>query len=307
MFARHLLLILLLVPALADAEWTLSRQDGAPPEIVPETRAAGSGLPDGLIATHDGRGDIAAAWYEEPTTRYAHGIMGDRVEAGTLAVRARDGAEHRLALPVSEVFEDRYPRLADLDGDGRVEIITIRSASHAGAALTIYGLEAGRLRERATTAFIGTPNRWLNIAGIAPFLGNDHLQIAYVTTPHIGGTLRLIGFEAGRLHSFGREYGFSNHWIGSRELRLSATMRHAGMRSGVDSGASGQNHADKLLLALPSAGRNELRIMAFAEEGPDQVASVPVPGRIDKAIGRTDNGFVIGLSNGEVYRVEFAP
>ena len=191
-------------------------------------------------------------------------------------------------MPASEVFEDRYPRLADLDGDGTVEVITIRSSSRAGAAVTIYGVEDERLVERATTEFIGSANRWLNIAGIAPYLGGPDLQIAYVTTPHIGGTLKLIGFEDGVLTRHGEAYGFSNHWIGSRELRLSATARIDGA----------------LALAVPSANRAALRIMRFLPAGPEEIAAIDLPGRIDKAIGRTATGFVVGLTNGDVFTVE---
>lgn len=273
------------------AEWSITRYDGAVPYIADETTAAGGGLPDGLVATHEG-GDIEAAWYDEPTDRYRHGIMGDAIEAGALVVQTPDGSEHRLRLPDAEVFEDRYPRLADLDGDGTVEAVTIRSSAYAGAAVTIYGLEGERLVEKATTAFIGTPNRWLNIAGIAAYLGADDdepaLQIAYVTTPHIGGSLKLIGYRRGALSIHGEAYGFSNHWIGSQELRLSADMMIDG----------------RLTLALPSANRRALRVMAFGRNGPENTAAITLPGRIVRAIGRVDDGFIVGLDTGEAYRVE---
>lgn len=277
-----------LSPATAMAAgWTFSPFAGVPPEIVTETQARGGGLPDGLIATTTG-GDIRAAYYDEPTTRYAHGIMGDAIEAGTLVAEGADGEQYRLALPQSEVFEDRYPRLADLDADGTTEVITIRSSSRAGAAVTIYGLDDGHLVQKATTEFIGRANRWLNIAGIAPFLGGGALQIAYVTTPHIGGTLAIVGLKGGKLTRHGDAYDFSNHWIGSRELRLSATMMIDGA----------------LALALPSADRATLRIMRFSEAGPIDVTAIRMPGRIDKAIGRTARGFVVGLTNGSIWAVE---
>lgn len=273
----------------AIAEWQVAPSANHPSEIVVETRKAGGGLPDGLIATSP-TGDIASAYYVGPTKRYAHGIMGDAVEAAGLVVETRDGRKLSIELPDAEVFEDRYPRLADLDDDGTVEVITIRSSTRAGAAVTIYGVRGGRLVQKATTAFIGRANRWLNIAAIAPFLGGDNNQIAYVTTPHIGGTLHLISYESGVLSDHGSAYGFSNHLIGSRELRLSAMM--------VIDGA--------LALALPSANRAALRIMRFGDNGPVEIAAVPLPGRIDKAIGRTARGFVVGLSDGTVLAVKAA-
>lgn len=271
----------------ASADWQVTPLASQPQDIVVETQVRGGGLPDGLVATHTG-GDISSAVYVGPTKRYAHGIMGDAIEASVLSVTTNDGREISLELPYSEVFEDRYPRLADLDGDGAVEVITIRSSASAGAAVTIYGLSDGALVQKATTPFIGRSNRWLNIAAIEPFLGGDAKQIAYVTTPHIGGTLKLIGYENGASRQYGDAYGFSNHWIGSRELRLSATM----MIDGV------------LALALPSANRGTLRIMTFAKSGPEQIAAIQLPGRIDKAIGRTPHGFVVGLNVGTVLAVE---
>lgn len=267
---------------IGQAEWRAVPFAGSLTELTHETRQAGGGLPDGLITTHEG-GDIATAFYDEPTERYGHGIMGDAIEAGRLSIITHAGQRHDLDLPQSEVFEDRYPRLADLDGDGLVEVITIRSSVHEGAAVTIYGLESGHLRQKATTPFIGRSNRWLNIAGIAPFVNGEGLQIAYVTTPHIGGTLALVSYQQGVLRHLGDAYGFSNHAIGSRELRLSAI--------GTANG--------RPILALPSADRRHLRIMSFGQPKPQDIASVPLPARIDKAIAATASGFVVGLRDGQ--------
>jgi hypothetical protein len=43
-------------------------------------------------------------------------------------------------LPETEVFEDLAPRLADLDGDGKAEIIVVQSHRDLGARLAVYGL-----------------------------------------------------------------------------------------------------------------------------------------------------------------------
>jgi hypothetical protein len=134
-----------------------------------------------------------------PTTRYGHSILGDAVEAGELIVKSAKGRTFSLVLPPSEVFEDRYPRLADLDGDGTVEVVAIRSSLSFGASVAVYGLRKGTVMELASTPFIGRANRWLNIAGIARFRGRRGRETAYVQAPHIGGTLFLYAFEQGRL------------------------------------------------------------------------------------------------------------
>lgn len=281
-------------PAMAEGGWTgeaVNAADFADP--VPETRQrAPDGLPDGLVAKRS-NGDIRAAWYGAPTTRYGHAVLGDGVEAGSLVVTTAGGRTLELVLPDSEVFEDRYPRLADLDMDGSTEIVTIRSSLAQGASVTVYGLQDGDLVERATTGFIGRANRWLNIAGIADFDGNPGLEIAFVRTPHIGGTLFFYTFEAGSLSNVGAIDGFSNHFIGSRELRLSAV-----------SDVNGDGRAD---IALPSDNRRVLRIVGFAGNGPAELAHIPLSARVDKAIGVEGNGkdvaFIVGLDDRSTVRI----
>ncbi|MBV6658846.1 MAG: hypothetical protein KI785_13875, partial [Devosiaceae bacterium] len=99
------------------AAWEAAPSSTSTRSLAERCSPAPNGLPDGCVA--QGAADIARAWYEAPTRRYAHAILGDAIEAGTLAVRTRAGATLRFVLPDNEVFEDRTPRLVDLDGDGR--------------------------------------------------------------------------------------------------------------------------------------------------------------------------------------------
>jgi hypothetical protein len=281
---------------LAQERWSASRLDGSsvPETIVKETRQmVPHGLPDGLIEAYGGKGDITASWYADPTTRYGHGILGDAIEASRLIVRMRGGRQLAFSLPETEVFEDRYPRLADLDRDGTTEIVTIRSSVSLGASVTVYGVAGNRLVQRATTGFIGLANRWLNIAGIADFRGTGKMQIAFVRTPHIGGTLLIYDLDESGLKQVGVLDGFSNHVIGSREMRLSALAD-----------INGDGRMD---LALPSADRRRLRIVGFAGGTLTEFASARVPARIDKAIAVKGSGqaarFVVGLENAEIHEI----
>lgn len=281
-------------PALSETRWAITPLDPAdyPAEIVPDTRElAGAGLVDGRIATHEG-GDIIRAWYSRPTERYRHAILGDGVEAGQLNVITANSRTLEKRLIKIEVFEDQTPRLADLDGDGSVEVITIRSSMAQGASMTIYGLQGRRLVEKASTGFYGRPNRWLNIAGIGAFTGGKYKEIAIVTTPHIGGTLFFYRYDGGRLTKLSAATGFSNHEIGSREMRLSA-MRDINSDGGID-------------LAVPSDDRKSLRIMGFSGRNLKALAVAKLPAAIDKAIGLAKgekDGFIVGLDNGGIYKV----
>jgi len=257
----------------------------------PAGKAGNARLPDGGLATAEA-GDIRKAWFAGPTEMYRHGILGDPIEAAMLIAEDSGGARYAITAGADAVFEDLQPRLADLDGDGRNEIVAIRTFTHAGASIAVYGLAGGNLTLLAQTPPIGLSFRWRNPSAIADFDARPGLEIAEVVTPHIGGTLRLWNFNrrAARLDEIANAYGFSNHFIGSRELRLSAA---------ADIDGDGLSE-----LALPSADRKTLRIMAFVAGKATEVAAVQLPGRIDKAIGviAEANGpaFVTALESGEL-------
>lgn len=287
------LLLLLFFFILPDArvlaqDWRM-QQLGAVSDTVFAERCsrAPSGLPDGCQVRGDG--DIRSAWYITPTTRYAHGILGDAIEAGGLRVALATGAEVTLTLPDDQVFEDRTPHLADLDGDGRTEVITIRSSVRLGGSVAVYGVRDGGLVELGATPFIGRANRWLNIAGIADFTGRGSLQIAFVETPHIGGTLKLAAFDGQSLQVVARLDGFSNHAIRSREQRLS-----------VVADMDGDGLAD---LLLPNARRDHLIAVTFRPRL-EQLVSLPLDGTVEQLSGETENRrALVRLRSGSVWQV----
>lgn len=268
-------------------------------QISTETgRPAPNGLPDGLVAVMQYPGPIKEAWYSRPTGRYGHGILGDAIEAGGLVVVDADGKQHELILPDELVFEDRTPRLIDLEGFGNTHVVTILAHRGKGAAIAVYGLEKGKLTQLAQTPFIGRSNRWRNVAGIADFDGDGHLQIAEVVTPHIGGTLKFWTWKKGELLASGDAYGFSNHFIGSPEQRLSAVGDFDD--DGVED------------IALPSDDRKSLRIIGFSGKANGKktikdLGSVAFPARINRAIDiRFDEDktiLTVGLDDDTVWEV----
>lgn len=273
------------VSSASAQDWQL-RQLGAVNDSVFIERCsrAPSGLPDGCVVR--GNGDVRSAWYVAPTTRYAHGILGDAIEAGGLRVELASGAQTTLSLPDDQVFEDRTPRLADLDGDGRTEIIAIRSSTRLGGSVAVYGVRGEALVELGATPYIGRSNRWLNIAGIADFTGQGGLQVAFVETPHIGGTLKLAAFQGNAMQVVAQIGGFSNHGIRSREQRLSAV-------ADVD--------GDGLMdIILPNARRDQILAVTF-RPNVLRLAQLPIADTIEqlandgqsrRALVRTRNGSV---------------
>lgn len=188
--------------------------------------AAQHRLPDSQAA--QGRNDVAWAWLGSPTSRYPHTALGAPVHAGSLhaLVATPSGVQRELAysLPLHRVFEDRVPRLADLDGDGRDEIIVIEADAIRGAALVVFGVRAQALTELARGPYVGAPFSWLNPVGVADFDGDGRLDIASVTTPHIGGVLTLHHFRPPRLEPYAKALDVSNHRMGALEQRLAAIV-----------------------------------------------------------------------------------
>lgn len=250
-------------------------------------------LPDGIVA--QGEADIAAAWLTGPTERYHHGVLGDAIEASGLAVETVDGTVLTLDLDPGSVFEDRIPRLHDLDGDGMDEIILVRSYLDRGAALTVAGVRDDRLRILAESPPIGVAHRWLNPVGAADFDGDGATEIAFVRTPHIGGTLLLYRWQEGALTEVHKAHGFSNHAIGTRELGLSAILD-----------ADGDGIAD---IALPDSSRRILRVVTFAGSSFRELTRVehgsPVTSRIAVLNGEGKTALAYTLADGSVIGVSF--
>ena len=252
--------------------------------------ATQSDLPDGGVAHAPGAGAVTA-WYGQPTARYGHGVLGDAIEAGSLVAIDETGRSHALVLPETQVFEDITPRLADLDGDGRNEVVTIRSTVSSGAAVAVYGIVGQHLTELASTRPIGRPNRWLSIAGIADFVGDGTMQLAVVKTPHIGGVLEILAMRGGDLVSlYPKQTGYSTHFIGSRDVSLA-------LAGDLDGDGAAE-------LALPDATRRRLVVLRFGR-AVETVFAVDTPGRIYQPIKMDGmRRLAVPLDNGETIKIE---
>jgi VCBS repeat protein len=164
----------------------------------------------GAAAAADVSRDITGASYSAPTTRYAHGVLGDEIEYGALELQFADGSHRRFTLPENMVFEDLQPRLADVTGDGSPEVITVETSLTLGARLTVWNRD-GRL---ASTPHIGRSNRWLAPVGAADLDGDGNIEIAYIDRPHLARILRIWRFEDGGLTEMAQQRGLTNHQIG---------------------------------------------------------------------------------------------
>ncbi|MCW8916329.1 MAG: VCBS repeat-containing protein [Magnetovibrio sp.] len=248
-------------------------------------------LPDGNVA--EGRQDIRKAWLSAPTTRYTHGVLGDNIEAGAIAVELQNGERLTFTLPTESVFEDRYPRLRDIDSDGRDEIIVVKSSNSQGAALVILGVRDNQLKILAETKPIGKPFRWLNPIDMGDFDGDGKNELAYVETPHIGGTLRVVKWQDDQLVEVHSAFGFSNHVIGTVDLQLSTVLDANG--DGIDD------------LIIPNTLRTVLHIITFKGGEYTELFSIDLGEPMTRL--KTDYAFmralIIDLASGNTAGIRF--
>ena len=158
---------------------------------------------------------LTEARYDAPTRHYPHAVLGDDVEYSALVLRDSAGTRYRVELPADgPVFEDLQPRLWDVTGDGRAEVVVVESHPTRGARLVVYGLTQTGLREIAATPNIGTRFRWLAPIGAADMDGDGHVEIAYIDRPHLARLLRVWRYSAGELTEVAQTSGLTNHRIG---------------------------------------------------------------------------------------------
>lgn len=239
-----------------------------------------------------GTRDIRAAWFALPTERYDHGVLGDRIEAAALKVETASGAVLSHELTDKSVFEDLTPRLADIDGDGRDEIIAVHSYQNGGAAVALFGIRNGGLVRLAESDPVGLPHRWLNPIGAGDFDGDGTSGIAVIRTPHIGGILILYRWAGKRLMETARRSGFSSHVMGSTVLGMSALLDLDG-DGGQDILVPDQ---DRTTLKAVSNTGGDIRILWSIPNGERIVTSI-VTADLD---GHGEADIVYGLADGSV-------
>ncbi len=166
--------------------------------------------------------EIQSARLIAPTDRYDHGVLGDAVEWGALRLTVNlcppcasiKKATLDHVLPVSRVFEDTTARLADLDGDGRPEVIVVETDLALGASLAVYDTHG----KRAATPYLGQTHRWLAPAGTGDFDGDGRIEIAYVDRPHLQRDLVFVRLAGDQLLEVARVPNLTNHRIGDAQI-----------------------------------------------------------------------------------------
>ncbi len=234
-----------------------------------------------------------------PTDRYAHGVLGDDIEAGGFGIvgglAAINATRVAILLDEPDVIEGISPMLADVDDDQIVEVIVTVANANTGARIVAYEIDGTVVAE---TEPIGRGNRWRNQLAVAPTGPDGEVELIDVRTPHIGGTLQFFQRSGERFELVAAIDGYSTHEIGSRNLDL-----------GIVTDADGDGRLD---VVLPTQDRRELHAVTRTTDGAEVVGAFPLeaPLSTNVAAQRTGDGddpeaeaeviYAVGTSDGTV-------
>lgn len=205
------------------SEGAIALVAGLPDAVQVLDRLAIGALPDARVSvTPEGEALVLT----QPTTRYAHGVFGDTVEAGAMTgvrVAARTlSLSVLLRLRPELVLEDRRIVVADVDGDGSADAVMTRAALAHGASVLALSRTEGRWDLLALGRPIGQPRRWEHTVGVADLDGSGAPTVVSVRTPHAGGVLQALRRKGSGLEIIARRPGVASHVLGSRNLDQAA-------------------------------------------------------------------------------------
>ncbi len=168
------------------------------------------------------KGEVMRARLVDPVDRYDHRVLGAGPDWGRLDITVNTCldcvglhlSDVIVTLPPTHVFEDIEARVADLDGDGRDEVVVVETDMARGATLAVYDASG----KRAATRPVGQTHRWLAPAGIGDFDGDGRVEVAYVDRPHLAHELVFLRYDTGTLTEIARATGFTNHRFGQEVI-----------------------------------------------------------------------------------------
>lgn len=252
-------------------------------------RAPVDALLDGRIVRFDlaANSDPKLFVLAAPSTRYAHGVLGDAIEPTALKMIDPHSlqVESTLSLPEPYVFEDLSVRPVKLGG--RHYLALVRSSDNAGSGVALIGLEKGELAIIATGPEIGRGQRWMNL--LVPRSANDTdagAVLYAVETPHIGGRLHRYALKGRRLEATFVADGVSTHAIGSRVLDAYVFLSPTRM-------------------IVPNQARNALRLLDCAAEC-REVKQWTLSGTVVTNLVLTRDSVWVGTSDRKLQRLGIA-
>ena len=251
---------------LSPAEGKLAFVDGNGDLVIQNddgeiARLAVNALPDARLLLDEYRRILLLT---DPTTRYDHGVLGDKVEAGSVTLVETEPEPRvlrHLVLPPEIVAEGIAPLWVDLSGDGAREVILTLSDAEQGAQVVIFDETGTPL---AGGAPAGRAHHWRHVVAVGPLGPDGELELVDVLTPHIGGVVEFYRMGDHRLDVLAELAEYGSHSMGSRNL---------------DSPGIGDfDGDDRQELLVPDQSRRNLAAIRHSTEGAEEIWALPVGG-----------------------------
>lgn len=271
--------------------------NGAPPEI--RLDSAGSQvvsaygeqslfenkLADSRVVTD---GDIAVALVDL-SDQYDHAILGDRFEAKAFEVFNRcTGERTKTTVESQDVIEGISAMLADIDGDGALDVLVTISNAEDGSRLAAYKLDGTLIAESEP---IGQGGRWRNQLAVAPVGPNGEVEIVDVRKPHATGEVEYLRLLEGSLVVVADEPGFTNHVIRTQNLDR-----------GIIADADGDGQLDVIVL---TRSLTEIAVITRVEGGVETRMLTTLDAEVSSNISAAELptgtvSFAVGTEDGQI-------
>lgn len=226
-------------------------------------------LPDSRIVIDDIDNDDfeEVLLLSNPTIRYPHGALGDKIESERVLILENCGDIHDmfkfclknvLQPPDNKVFESLSPIVVNLSSsnNGYKQITLIASDDEVGSNIVIYGMDSKMI---FSSEPIGKPFRWILILGYGDFNGP---KLVVNEIPHLDGIIKFISIKN---ETAIETYGYSAHYFGSRNIDINKIIEPGSGFCVADEVIRNINYNNSLLI-IPNLDKYSLNVLHVTEE-----------------------------------------
>ncbi len=172
------------------------------------------------LGSLDGTAGLQALVLSDPTDRYPHGALGDKLQASavtviTVAPNSLVFRGRYVARPPA-VIEDLIPMVTPIGEGRRPAVVVVKSAPRLGSAIMALGWRDAGLERLAEGPAFGQTNRWVHVIGAADLSGDSIPELIAVNTPDFAGVLVAYERRGTVLVPTAKALGYSSHAPGSR-------------------------------------------------------------------------------------------
>ena len=224
-------------------------------------RLAVDALPDARLLLDGADGMLFLA---DPTSSYAHGALGDGLEAGSVKLVDLDpepALKLEVVLPDDVVAEGIAPLWTDLSGDGVRDLILTLSSEEHGSQVVVLN-EEGEPLAGGTPA--GEGQQWRHVIAVDTLGPGGELELVEVLTPHLGGIVQYYRWGDHRLDLVASLGEYGSHELGSRNLDQAAVADFDG--------------DDRKELLLPGPSARTLAALRRTEDYAEEVWALTIGG-----------------------------